>query len=221
MTKVSYLEALENPNCRQEYLNFLVESSGLNFPYVDDFMYISKKEAIKIKDRICRISEDSENELEKMTAVCTPNGTLPANSTIYFTENNFSDYCKKLLCNSIVAENDFEIAQRIEICYHEAVHSEYFGKGIEGFDLEEFKLNTEEGKMLFLIASELGAHAIHIKELGKIKINSHFLREYQKFMITEFISYIKLLPQLVKIGYDEKLSKKIFNKYNNLEYSSL
>ncbi len=57
MKKINYLEALENPNIRQKYLEWLVESSELNFPYVDEFKYITHEEAIKTKDRICRISE--------------------------------------------------------------------------------------------------------------------------------------------------------------------
>ncbi len=121
----------------------------------------------------------------------------------------------------LVPSEDFEIAQRLEICYHETIHSEHFGKGLEGFNLEEFKLQTEEGKKLFLIASESDAHRKHIQELGKIKTNGFYLREYQKFLINEFTGYMRLLPQLVELGYDEKLSRKIFEKYNNLSYHKL
>ncbi len=216
MIKISYLEALENPPIRQEYLNYLVESSNLTFPYVDEFRYITNNEAIKIKDRICRL-EDSE--LEKITATCTPNGHIPINSTIYFTENNFSDNCKKLI--SIFSPKDFEIAQKIELFYHEAIHSEHFGKGIDSFKLEEFKVETEEGKKLFLIASELDAHTNHIQELGATKNNSYYLKEYQRFLIKTFENYMRLLPKLAKNGFDKKLCRKIFDEYNQLRYSKL
>ena len=218
MAKISYLEALKNPSCRQKYLEWLVETSGLNFPYVDEFKYINNEEAIKIKDRICT---QNISELEHITVVCTPNGRIPANSTIYFTENNFSDNCKKLIQHSVVSQNDFEICQKIELCYHEAVHSEHFGRGIEGFNLEEFKLETEEGKKLFLIASEIDAHTKHIQKLGYTKINSIYLRNYQKFLIGMFAGYMRLLTELVKKGYDEKLPRKIFERYKELKYNQL
>lgn len=221
MTKISYLEALENPRLRQKYLDYLVESSGLNFPYVDEFKYITNEEAGKIKDRLCHFSEDSENELEKITAACIPNGKIPANSTIYFTENNFSNDCKKILTNLLVTQNDFETAHRIEIYYHEAVHSEHFCKGINGFNLKEFKLETEEGKKLFIIASEIDAHKKHILALGNTKSSSFYLSQYQKFLISVFTNYIRLLPQLVKEGFDENLSRKIFDKYKELRYNQL
>lgn len=218
MARISYLEALENPNLRQNYLDYLVNSSGLSFPYVDEFKYINNEETRKIKDRLCRLDV---RELEQITAACSPNGKIPTNSTIYFSENNFSDDCKKLIQSSTVSQNDFETAQRLELCYHEAVHSEHFGKGIGGFNLEEFNLETEEGKRLFLITSELDAHTEHIKELGNSRINSFYLREYQKFLISVFSEHMRLLPQLAKNGFDEKLSRKIFDKYNKLRYNKL
>lgn len=218
MPKITYLEALENPSSRQNYLEWLVESSGLKFPYVDKFKYITNQEAIKIKDRLCRLDI---SELKHLSAICTPNGEIPTKSTIYFTENNFSDNCKRVIQDSIVSNNDFETAQRIELCYHEAIHSEHFGKGIEGFNLEEFKLETEEGKKLFLIASESEAHTKHIQELGKTKMNSLYLRKCQEFLIGVFSSYMILLPKLAEKGYDEKLARKIFERYKELRYNRL
>ncbi|MEK6873191.1 MAG: hypothetical protein AABW90_04265 [Nanoarchaeota archaeon] len=203
--KINYLEALENPSLRQNYLDYLVESSELKFPYVNEFRHITNEEAGKIKDRLCR---SNEKELEKITAICSPNGEIQTNSTIYFTENNFSDNCERLIHHAVVSQNDFETAQRLELCYHEAVHSEHFGKGIDGFNLEEFKIETEEGKRLFLIASELDAHTKHIKELGNTKANSFYLREYQKFLIGMFKSYMTLLPNLVQQGFTKDYLEK-------------
>ena len=217
MAKINYLEALKNPSCRQNYLDHIVETSRLNFPYVDEFKYITNEEAIKIKDKICR---QNISELEHSTAICRPNDQIPTNSIIYFTENNFSNNCRVLI-NVGIPINDLETAQRIELCYHEAVHSEHFSRGIEGFNLEEFKLKTEEGGKLFLIASEIDAHTKHIQKLGYTKINSFYLRNYQKFLIGMFTGYMKLLPELVKKGYDEKLSRKIFERYKELKYNQL
>lgn len=218
MQKITYIEALENPSCRQNYLEWLVESSGLKFPYVDEFKYITIQEAIKIKDRLCW---SDIKELEHLSATCTPNGDIPTNSTIYFTENNFSDNFRKLIQHSLVSQNDFETTQRLEICYHETVHSEHFGKGIDGFNLEEFKIETEGGKRLFLIASESDAHRKHIQALGNTKISSYYLKKYQRYLIDTFKIYMGMLPKLTKNGFDEKLARKIFERYKELRYNQL
>lgn len=217
--RITHKDALENPSLRQSYLDELVKESGKQFPYVSEFRYISSGEAERMKDRLVRTGEE---DLKMITAACTPNGKIGnTSSSIYFTENNFLPSIRQLYSAGIPSQ-DFHITQGIEVMIHEAAHAEHFAIGIEGFSLDEFNLEKKEGKLLFLIASEIDAHRKHIKALGEAKPKSMYPKEYQRFLIGVFQGYMKSLRLFTENrAVDEKLARKIFDCYKELRFKQL
>lgn len=217
--RITHKDALENSSLRQSYLDELVKESEKQFPDVSEFRYISSEEAEKMKDRLVRTGEE---DLKMITATCTPNGEIGnTSSSIYFTENNFSPGIRKLYSAGIPSQ-DFHIVQGIEVSVHEAAHSEHFARGIEGFSLEEFNLETNGGNLLFLIASEIDAHRKHIRALGETKPKSMYPKEYQRFLVGVFQGYMKSLRVLSdNRAVDEKLARKIFEHYKELGFNQL
>ncbi len=217
---MNYIQAKNNHSLRQEYLERLVRSSGKKFPDVSEFRYISHTEALKIKEKLVH---QSEKELENITAVCSPNGEIGnGQSTIYFTENNFSPTMDVLLYSASIPQEDISLVQAVELTDHEAVHAEHYAHGIPGFSLSEFQLNTGPGAVLFMVASEIDAHTKHIQALGHMKPRSRWPQDYQKGLVKFFTGYMQALPKIADAHPAlEPLAKRVHSRYRELRYNAL
>ena len=204
--EIRFKDALKRQELRQSYLDDLIKNSGKNFPYVTAYKYISFNDMKKDPRKFLTFEERPE-DLEKMTAAAIPESQEQrSNSTIYFTEANFSKLYERMIYQGY-PQKDLESLQAIELTEHEAVHADHFANGIP--ILERLTLTDTPNRLLFLVTSEVIAHANHVKAIGKLNPYSTFPSAYQRFILGQFMLNMNALKQIAECSPElEPLAKK-------------
>lgn len=216
--EITHKEAMQNPELRQGYVDFLVSSSGKSFPAVSSFGYLSEAERIALEQQ----GKLHNTNPERDSGLCVPSGDIgDCTSTIYLLENNFNQNFVRFYSGGIT-QRDIQTVQQLELCVHEAAHAEHFATGkIGDFSLDDFDLTKNQGRLLFMTASELDAHGKVIRALGEAKGETNYIKKMQEGFLRFYKLYLGSLPQMAKTpGFNPILARKIFDKYNALRYKS-